>query len=548
MTLWASFLIKIMPWKIPLQQGEILEFPETDQSDMAGLEPLACCLLRTYTSWRVRSVQHIELTSAQWSERSRTIDVQALTDIARMQHDPATADLRRELNSQFGSDVDQWPDSKTLILPIASFPKEPLLDFQITVDDQPAYRISRKETARLKAKYMAYLAKQAHLLDDKERILEEDSDLSFLLSAIFAFRPTTWHGMRKWNFFKAPLWTYLKRAIPGKVLNRDRYATWKEIQKDIKEIVKRQVVSTHKSATQNPILALPDLLAAQPQLPTNRIHRILSDLKNLLDAAERVAGADPESEETRAARKLLSTYSSYGWRWEAITVCRVPLNKPFIIKVKEKRSIYFDAPKRDDIRALYRWPRDLFFPRARHHLSFHDAGSNYVHISAPDNSVRPVKLRCRAFNDTWKKLPTARKVNGSADDELKSAEYYSRYDSSESRDERIWVECRLSQTVFRSMLHWGIIAITISAIWLLLYLVYAKNYSLGSKDVATILIPATFAATLLLAADASTLGRRVKRLKQLLLLAALVTLWCVTLTLYIKGHISIDEAQVIWRF
>ncbi|MFF7699559.1 hypothetical protein [Streptomyces lydicus] len=425
--------------------------------------------------------------------------------------------------------MEQWPASATIILPIATFPKEPLLDFQISIDSQPAYRLSRKDTARLKVEYMTYLADLAGLH------LRGNPNLRSLLAAIFAFRPTTWDGMRKWHCFKRPLWTYLKKASPL-IRDHDAYKKWKKTQKEIESTVKKHVVGTYKSAAQNPLLALPDLLTAQPLVEPGTV---LEDLNELLTKAKEAIATAPEGQVARAAEKLLSTYSAYGWRWEAITVCTVPLNKPFTIRVKEKRSIDFDAPKRDDLRVLFTWPRDRLFPRARHYISFRDAASNYVHISAPDNSVRLVKLKCRAFSDTWKKLPTARMVTGSADDERKSEEYYSRYDSSESRSERIWIECRLSQTALRSALHWGIVAITISAIWLLLFLVYTKGHTLDSRDVATILLPATFAATLLLATDTTTLARRVKRVKQFLLLVALIALWGVSLTLYINGHVSV---------
>ncbi|WP_395297669.1 hypothetical protein ACF9IK_32630 [Kitasatospora hibisci] len=55
-----------------------------------------------------------------------------------------------------------------------------------------------------------------------------------------------------------------------------------------------------------------------------------------------------------------------------------------------------------------------------------------------------------------------------------------------------------------------------------------------------ILLPVTVAASLALARESSTLGMRVKRNKQYLLMATLAGLWITTVIAYFQNRIAID--------
>ncbi|MGX1854818.1 hypothetical protein [Streptomyces sp. NPDC055299] len=487
----------------------------------------AFVLLRNLEHWRARSTEQIQLSTALWAERVRTIEAKALTDV------PQLSDTCKQL---FGDDPDSYPESLKLILPLAGFPKDPLFDLELRVADSPVTRTSRKRNGDLQAEYVEHLARAAGVGQQLERSLID------FLAAIFTFRPSAYEGVKIWLRWR-PLKGYLKKSI-AMSFDQKRYKEWKVESDRICKIASEYTLWYRASATHNPLLALPAFLRdCELQFDDEQVLAFLRDLHGLLSEAKKRISADGATgDQKEAARLLLSTYSVYGRRFEAMTECTVPLRQPFIIRVSEKRPLHFDYPNRGS-RLPCAWVRDLFLPRTYHYVSFGDADSNHVQISVPDSSVQVVRWRSRARSDTWGRLPKRPNRQGSPGDERKTVEYYSRYDSTDRRGQRIWVECSLRQSFLRLIMTWGVTLATFSAWWLMMrfgYWDYNPDARLNGADVVALLVPVTFAASLLLLRESSTLGMRVKRIKQILLMVALAGLWGTTVYFYITGRIVID--------
>ncbi|MBP0453481.1 hypothetical protein J5Y04_28635 [Kitasatospora sp. RG8] len=440
-------------------------------------------------------------------------------------------------------------NSADLLLPLVSFPKDSLFDFQITIGDSPVSRIPRDKNGDFQAAYIAHLARQAnlyHLIDGELR----DELLAFL-SCIFSFSSGTWEQFRREYYrpFRRPI-LYIKRILrleypvreyigrrrgPSYGVAVSDYRDWRSIADIIaEEIIPRHVLPTRVSAAENPLLAIPKF-CRESELPDDKITQLLRKLKDFLQAAQGAAISFDSP-----AHKLVSTYASYGRRWESMARYTIPLDKPFQIIAHEKRAIRFESP-RSNSRNPYVWLRQQFFPRAHYGISFADAKSNHLQVRIPDPHVQLVARRCYARNDIWQHLSTSM-IKGSPDDERKNYEYYSRYDT-KPRAERIWIEIRLRQALTRSAVTWGVTLATLAAFALIINFAwgdYNPNARLNGADVVAILLPVTIAASLLLARETSTLGMRVKRAKTALLMVSLAALWVATVWGYVQGHIVID--------
>ncbi|MEV8560753.1 hypothetical protein AB0478_30715 [Streptomyces sp. NPDC051917] len=510
-----------------------VEFPILSDNQ---LKQLTFELLDDPLSWRVRAVEEIQLTRAQWAERSRVIEISPLGEA-----------LQGSINSMFDG-TEGEPKSLDLILPISEFPKTPLLDFIMTVDGEAVQRIPRKKGSVIQAEYIYHLARRAGVT------VPSDENLYILLACIFGFRPGAWERMikgRKVICRSRALRLFLRRCA-NRAIELEKYKHWKKVLvPKFENLVRKHVVLTRSSAAQNPLLALPSLFR-RVTLDDDEVGQLLDKLYNFLDDSEKkFRDPDADPHERECAGWLVSTYCAYGRRWEAMARCTVPLDRPFTITVRDRRMIRFDSPKKGGLR-FFTFILDRVFSTTRHYVSSADAQSNHLHIVAPDSSVEFVPRSCKARDEVWKKLPCSPSGVGQApEDEQKTVEHYSRYDSRSDRPFRIWVQCRLRQSLLRWCMTWGVILATVSAIFLIVRFNETCGYSwlcaydasdkMNGGDVVAILLPVTFAASLLLARDVTTLGVRVKRAVHLLLMFVFAALWGITVYFYVVGHICIGS-------
>ncbi|MFJ3792232.1 hypothetical protein [Kitasatospora sp. NPDC090091] len=513
--------------------------------------------------WRERAVEQIELTDELWSDRERVIDVKPFTEVAATRdHNgdpkPEAIEIGRILEGlEERNDGAGRGRFAEVLLPITSLPKMPILAFEVKVDGNPIHRVPRDANGDLQARYFAHLARRAgYRAPISEMLL-------LLLSCIFSFSSSTWrdfeHDSRRPHsliarFFKGNLETYdpvydyiQRRQGSDKKIDAAMYARWQRISGEIRDrVVLRHVTPNVRSAAENPLLAIPKLCRRLPKLQEDDttqedyITAVLMDLRDVLRFAQGELQADPLNLHS-PAYKLVSTYASYGRRWEAVAKCRIPLDRPLKISVKDRRMMDFHSPEHHSL-----FSRKIEDRRsvAHYQISFADAVSNHLHITIPDQHVQFKPRRCRARDNTWNHLSP--QVAGSPDDEQKTRESYSRYDT-KPRVDQIWIELHLCQIWVRSSATIGVALATAAALVLLIHFAwgflwwhYDPNARLNGADVVAILLPVTVAASLALARESSTLGMRVKSNKQYVLMAALGALWVVTVIAYFQDRIAID--------
>ncbi|MGI5355706.1 hypothetical protein ACQI4E_10385 [Streptomyces sp. CA-252508] len=523
-------------------------------------EDIAVMLLHHLQTWRMRAIERIELSSALWSVREREIHVKPLAGVATVRsglpgHIPGFYDQLVRLPRGNDGKVE-------LLLPIAELPKVPLLDLHITVDKEPVYRIPLDAGARLEAAYIKYLADEAGIT-----VPDFETDLMELLAAIF-FLPTSQYGYiwkkynqlsvdpRQWRhpFMKLLgrrdplrifLSAFLEFDIAGHVLEQ-----WREDASKIKDYVTPQTMEDYRSGAENPLIALPQMAREMKRLRNEvldelQCSRRLESLYNLLreaDAKKTHTETEDEKQQADAASTLLSTFASFGNRWTAFARCRVPVDKPFIITVREKRSIYFQHKWHKQFKSSRVFPTSEHLGKTAWKLvTFADAETNHISIQTTDTSIR--LHDCQALdehgNPLEKPIRQGEKVDGELDEESKTAERYLRHDSTPDRRKRIWIKCdlRLNRTV--SLFLYLAMAITAFGIFLLIWRAAEGKvdgddlHGLTAKDAAVILIPVAFVASFLLLKETSTLTMRLRRLRQSILLIELFILLGTAFFLYV---------------
>ncbi|MFF5126546.1 hypothetical protein ACFY41_06320 [Streptomyces syringium] len=509
----------------------------SDEPDLLTLE-----LLDNLMAWRIRAVERVEFSRALWSEREREIHIKSLQEVVTSPR------------------PDQWPNLSVILeklgemengtteltLPITELPKIPILNLSITVAGNDVYRIRLDDSARIQARYIMYLSKQMGY-SVQEAISEQLADL---LAALFYFPSSSF--VKVWKNGK-----FYRRHKPGRrdltceatrqYLQEDRnlkhvatssaFDEWYSICGDIKRIVRSQAISDYLSSTENPIIALPHFIEEEGRRyaggtdvalwSEEQITLLLRALKNMLVAAERPDEYATEKQ-VKASRKLLCAYAAYGYRWMAFARCFVPVGKPFTIKVRETRGIYF-SPDRN---GWIRWQNGLR-NTAWKMVAFSDAETNHLSIRVSDPAVRLGD--CLALDELTKESA------GHADEEESTFELYLRHDSTPERQERIWIKCPLRLARLTSLFLACAMIITACAIALLIWrgvsdIEVSSNgkyvHGLTAKDATVILIPVAFVASFLLVKDTTTLVMRVRRLGQAVLILELFVLLSTAFSLY----------------
>ncbi|MFB6844416.1 hypothetical protein ACFCXS_06040 [Streptomyces sp. NPDC056373] len=518
-------------------------------------EELAVTLLHHLPAWRMRAIERIEFSSAQWSVREHEIHVKPLTEVAAKH--PGDTEYVPGLYTHL-----LHPDDKgkvELLLPIIELPKVPLLDLHITVNGEPVYRIPLDIGANLEAQYIKMLAMEAGI-----DVANFESDLTDLLAAIF-FLPTseyaaTWKKYcqvsidpRQWIYpflrsigKRDPLQKYLTEFLPfelkGHILDE-----WRDTASHIKEYVLQETMEDHLSGAAYPLIALPQMAREMARLGRGDADEELCSqrLKSLYlllhDAHARKchASTDESKNRARAASALLSTYAAFGSQWTAFARCKIPTAEPFIITVKETRSIYFQ----------HKWNREYRnsrkFPTAEHigrtawtMVAFADAETNHLSIKAADTSVR--LHDCVALDQKGVPLEkSARKDTEELDEHAKTFELYLRHDSTAGRRKRIWIKCHLRLNRILSLFIY--LAMTVTGVGTYLLIRRAiegkvgedQIHGLTAKDATVILIPVAFVTAFVLAKENTTLVMRLRKFRQSILLIELFVLLGTAFALYI---------------
>ncbi len=414
-----------------------------------------------------------------------------------------------------------------LYLPIGAFPKGPLLDFNLSVDGRPAFLLPRGAHGARQARYLGRLAARA--------AVPPTAATAELLTIICGFTSGLWlRELYKGSSNRersTALYQYLNGGLKGRLgqdVSRDSFLRWEDELAAIRELVRRYGPADTSSAAENPLLALP-LLPGQRLTEASLTARIVELADFLRRAHSGVVPKDPGN----ASLRLLETYSEYGRHWEALAECSVPLDRPFLIKVSEKRALQLKEPGDGP----HSNARPLFCRRTtpRQLLVMRDARSNHVSVRVADPNVELTR-RWRLYDE--RRRPTQMLL----DDARASPEVLAFYDSKPTRDYRVWLDLPVRLDRTSQVTNGVIMLLMVTAV--LGFLTMALHYfhvgghkRLNGADVAVLLVPSAVAAALLLVRDSSTLGTEVNKRFHLLAALLLFGLWILSLAMYVLGRV-----------
>ncbi len=184
--------------------------------------------------------------------------------------------------------------------------------------------------------------------------------------------------------------------------------------------------------------------------------------------------------------------------------CTVPLDAPFSVKTVESRPLGLTSTRRQKIgqRAT-----------GRQEVIVADARTNHVSIRVTDPNVELYDVQATDLAGT----EPAWLLSAATE---RSAEVFSFYLSDPDRDFSVRLDLGLRPAGLSRAVTW--------VFTLLVVLALAAALSLASSDasvLAVLVVPTTFAGSLLLLREPSSLGTRLKRPVATLLACALVVLW-----------------------
>ncbi|MFI8275599.1 hypothetical protein ACIGBH_11925 [Streptomyces sp. NPDC085929] len=449
----------------------------------------------TQTQWRVRATEKIALSSALWAEHERILDVSPLRGVL--------ADI-----------LPRRIKAARLHVPIASFPRLPLLEFNVSVAGEPAYRVSRATGAVIEARHVEQQANAAGI--------GFSPALRLFLEQMFTA------GTGKWRLMldegESDPWEYLNEGLE-RTVGPDEYHAWKERVECIKDLVRDFVPPDECSPSENPLIALPymhetgNLLKLRTDFGT--------DCTGVLDELISFISEAPNSEMAAAA---VASYASYGRFWTAFAECAVPVDEPFTISVSERRMIDFENSEKGDCWSKFRMVGVVSRP-----ISYHDAYSNQISLRVTDSNVELADewdLREDTSNRNRPKFP---------EEVVRESELLYLQSSEETRPARLILKSALRPTapirwIYRLVLATAsltILAIVVGYSWIL--------HRLTAGHLALLLTPSTFATSLLLVRESSPLSTALTRNLRLTLVWLLAAVWLLTATLYLGKQIFLTE-------
>jgi len=457
--------------------------------DLTGSPSAVCRLLDRPYDWRVRAVERIEMGSATSCVRRRSLLVAPLRDVLG------------GLLPRHGR-----IESARLTLPVASFPKGPLVDFDVTAADQPAQLLPRAEIAELEAAYVADLARQAGIATN--------SRLQPVVAALCGFDGAAWRATLAdfdGNSNEA-LPAYLLDGL-GEPVEPRNLERWRNYSVRIGRMLSERLGEPHDdtSAMENPVLVVPWLFAGGIASSPTEATALLKDLHRFVDQA--AAQQSRNDLLPTASNDLLLVMADYGRHWDAMVTCEVPLGEPFTIKTCDRRSLGLDSGT-----------LQLGGLTGTQEVVLADARTNHVTLRSVDGGVIVTDVEAVALSSDEPVVMLPVSVS-------QEPEVFAFYASDPDRDYRARLRFRLR----RSRPAQGITA----AFILIVTLAFAAVVRAGN-DVASLtllVVPTTFAASLLLSREQSSLSSRLKRMSSGALATLLTFMWIYVAVLYLAGQV-----------
>ncbi|MET9528027.1 hypothetical protein [Streptomyces coeruleorubidus] len=493
---------------------------EGNKDDKASIG-VAVELLNSIKEWRSRAVERIDLTSASWADRRRSIQVEPLRGHIKT---PKLLPHHKKA---------------TLWLPVGNFPKGPLLDFNLEVAGERPLLLRMNKHCNIFAQRIAFLATKADI--------PISSEIEKFLEAIFCFTTASWQELHRERRLSPEarqecVLKYLKKypigGFPDGQLSPGLVRYWDQKIEPIRNLVELRMVPTIDNASANPLLALRGAASisnkeSNPLLldDERKVEQVLDALIDFLIAAYRKAKMN-----NAEAHKILIHYASYGDHWDAIAECTVPVDEPFLIKTAEKRGLHLGEP--GEVASSHSKPRGWFQDRSSSQLVvWGDAQSNHVNIRVTDTNVELKVKRLRALTERHRvvnELPLYYEA---------TPEFIGFYDSGRKRYFRLWIDLPLRSSAVATISRVVILGLIASALIAFGFFVFhwfdvGSGTMMSGTDVAVILIPSAIAASLLLIRESSTLSTELNKASSMATAMVLAVLWVCTLVAYAAQRIE----------
>lgn len=437
--------------------------------DLSADTALTTDLIAGPLDWRVRIVEHVEVDTATSCRRRRSLHCLPLRSILP----PNAAQLAA------------GADTALVVLNVASVPRGALLDLDVSgPDGSPAFLLPRAEIASREADYLRAAALDADLPDFNDRFRR-------LLEAVLGLTGTAWE-LNTPEDLSARARDYLEDGLGLRVPNGS-VQRWLELDKQAAErLAPFAEPEAGLSPTEHPLLGLPSF-ASSLDLDSahweDSIDQALSEYLRLIEAATLGLQRDTNS----LAQELLVALADYGRNYDMLVATTVPLDRPFLIKYSERRTLS--------------WRHNS----SRQDLVISDALSNHVVLSVEDPNVR-----IRSVTATTAGQDT---LAFGAFTTRQSEQTYAVYAHDPDRDYRIALNFTLAP-----LRRLQFVIYTTTVLLLLLAAAVAVEHPHKLSDLALIIGPSALAASVLLNREPSTLGSHLRRRSTVTLSGALLIL------------------------
>ncbi|HWL35939.1 MAG TPA: hypothetical protein VNQ77_07075 [Frankiaceae bacterium] len=413
--------------------------------------------------WKKRGVEEITIGSAQSVESRRSFQC-------------------ADLGDALGSLRPRGATHASVVLPLTTLPKRPLLGFDVSAPDRTVANLPpRGALAELEAGFVCRLADAGGIrVDDTMRLL---------ITKICEFSPGRW---TRWY----PDLPYETR-VAGYVESQTGWRLADDVVKQWLDAVAPARASLADavglppdpdSSAENPVLVVPLVQAVAGIGPDD----VLPLLRRYARFVERCTALDHV--EPFAPHAMLA---EYGRVWEVMIECTVPLDGPFIVRMSERRSLNLSGDGVADLE-----------------VTTGDALSNHTVVRVIDENVCLGK-------------PDAIAIDGSPlrEDEFDSvrftAEEVATYASGPDREYRIKMQIPLTVVG-----HVGATNTVVAALTLLSIVLVLRGWSaIDAADLAVLVIPTTFAASLAVTRERTTLASHLMGRSRLVVLVLTTLLW-----------------------
>jgi hypothetical protein len=440
--------------------------------------------------------------------------------------------------------VDEDIETAYVLLPVVMLTKRPLFGFNVSVDGKPAYLVHRRATAEIEAGHVRALA-------EAEGVATDDVT-DAVLAAICEFTPTPWQHFRATyrvprralrRYLEQGLWLLAEESPRTSWAARFRGASRRAVQRRFPGITSRSPrvdrpvrrplrlldeefdrLRTTSAAVgrrmrealgegASAISSADAPLLVAPLLAQRGLAQSVADLQDALDRLQQFVDALVSAAGDPQRSPALRALADYGRRWQAMVWCEVPIDRPFVVTAEHQVPLRFSRVR----------------PWARQPFELADARSNHVtlEVAVENVDIAGVQLRGVDGARTERTLATGLR---------QSREHFGLYTSEPDRDHRGILRFSLRAPLAIRVPTWTIHALTWAAVAMLALSLYRG--ALNSSDLAVLVVPTTFAASLLLTRERNSLAYRMQRVSRVGTALATAVLWILATYAYVFGHVA----------